>query len=366
VLSSPFGELDESADPSWLDYFAVQLGSIIGHFDLRDQRDQILRAFALICKESLGTQANSPPPNFSRINFDGIPLQYSLALGAFEPALQFIGEAGGADSSNSARLELSKERISSLLELLRIDGPSFRLSELLDEMAPAGDPDLLSDHAGSLWLSPSFSARQAAKLTVYINAKWGPDKKRIDRLDRFASYLGADLHWEKFETLANSEAGPLGAAVTLSGDSRPTGRIYLSTYGRPVDYFVSLARAMTKSSFAKLFESFATIILGEDCQYPTRSGVCSVGLGTDGEPALKFELCGHCAFENDVQAKSRCLEWLTLMKVDPTPYLRLLATLSENHLSPASSVLHAYVGVGLKRNQPYTTIYLKPNPIHRG
>ena len=231
-------------------------------------------------------------------------------------------------------------------------------------MVPENDLDLLSDHAGTIWISPSFSLHDKPKLTLYMNAKWGPANKRLDRLEKFARYLAAEAHWRKFAALAKEEMEPLGVAVTLSGDSQPTGRIYMSTFGRRVDYFMNIARALTQCAFDTLFERYAAITLGEACKYPTQSAVCSIGVSSAADPDLKIELCGHCAFTSDLEARARCLDWLAHMKVNPTPYLDLLEILSEDQLSSTSSVMHAYAGLGVKRNQPYTTIYLKPNPTY--
>lgn len=330
---------------------------------MHDQQNLIFNAFDLICRESLGTLSVAPP-RFSRINFDGIPLQYSLALGAFEPGLQFISETRAPEPSNIANLKLSKSRIQSLLDLLHIDNATFPLTNLLNEMLPENDPDLLSDHAGTIWISPSFSLHSKPKLTLYINAKWGPTNQRLDRLEKFASYLAAEVPWRKFAQLAKEAMEPLGVAVTLSGDSQPTGRIYMSTFGRRVDYFVNLSRALTQCALDTLFERFAAITLGEACKYPTQSAVCSIGVGSAADLDLKIELCGHCAFTSDIEAKARCLDWLAHLNVYPIPYLNLLEILSEGELSSKSSVVHAYTGLGVKRNQPYTSIYLKPSPTY--
>jgi hypothetical protein len=330
---------------------------------LYDQQDLISNAFQIICKESLDS-STAAPPKFSRINFDGIPLQYSLALGASEPSLQFISEIRRPDSSNIANLNLSKVRIQALFALLCIDNAGFPLSDLLDEMLPENDPDLRSDHAGTIWISPSFTLNDKPKLTLYLNANWGATEKRLARLERFASYFGGEVHWRKFAALTNEQMNPLGVAVTLNGDSEPAGRIYLSTFGRRVDYFMDLARALTQCGFDTLFERYAATMLGEASRYPTQSAVCSIGAGPAADADLKIELCGHCAFTSDVDAAKRCIDWLAHMKVDPAPYLELLKILSEDQLSSTSSVVHAYTGLGVKRNRPYTSIYLKPHPTY--
>jgi hypothetical protein len=360
-LAGRGGVRNESADALWYDHFANQLAALIQRFGLESQRGQMIAAFETMFRESLATPYSGIPPNFSRLNFDGLPLQYSLALGSFEPALQFIGEAGSPNLSNAVRLKVNKERIRSLIELLGIDSSSFALWELLGQMAPETNQDLLADPAGAIWISPSFSPDLNPKLTIYVNAKWGAANKQWRRLDRFAAFLGAEEQWLALEELAAGEMVPLGAGVTLTGDAGPTGRIYLSAFGRPVDYYGSLVRSLTTGSFDQLLRRYASIILGEDIRYPTQSAVFSIGLDTDAEPDFKFELCGHCVFANDLDARSKCLDSLALMNVDPTPYLLLLATLSENGISTKTSTLHAYVGIGTKRAQPYSTIYLKPN-----
>lgn len=347
----------------WFDYFNTQLGLVLESLGLHPQRDVILTAFEIIGAESFGS-FSTEPPRFSRINLDGLPLQYALALGAFEPTLQFVSEARVPRSSNLAHIKLSKEKIETLCRLLLMDEGTFALTKLLDEMVPETDPDLLSDHAGALWISPSFTRHKSPKLTLYMNAKWGSAKKQKDRLERFASYFCAEAHWEKFAALAEDEMQPLGVAVNLSKESQATGRIYLSTFGKRVDYFADLARALNNRSLDVLIERYATITLAAASMYPTQSAVCSIGIGMTRDPELKIELCGHCAFANDVDAKARCLEWLAYMNIDSQPYLQLLEILSEGCLNPTSSVLHAYVGIGIKEGQPYSTIYLKPTPVH--
>lgn len=352
---------EESAAPSWYGYFASQLSTLISGFGLRHESERVLGAFGIICGDCLRTPRDRPPPNFSRINFDGLPLQYSLALGAFEPTLQFIGEAGAAGSSAAARLKVNTETISRLVGLLGLDKLTFPLPELLREMVPESDPHLLCGHADTLWLSPSFSPSARPRLTVYINVRWGDEDGRRRRLARFASYLGDETLWGDFRDFTDGEMEPLGAAVTLAADSPPTGRVYVSAFGKSLEYYANLTRALTDTRFERLFRRFMKTMLSEDCQYPTRSVVCSVRIGPGGATDFKFELCGHCAFESDTQAKSRHMNWLSSIGVDAAPYLSLLDALAGGRLNATSAVAHAYTGVGLKAGMPYSTIYLKPD-----
>jgi hypothetical protein len=133
----------------------------------------------------------------------------------------------------------------------------------------------------------------------------------------------------------------------------------LSAYGKPLAFYEYLVQQTTNAEFHRLFGQFTTTILRDDCQYPIRSVVCSVGFGSMSEMDLKFELCGHCAFDSDVQARMRILDWLEFLRTDPAPYLQMLEVLSEGRLSEVAPDLHCYAGIGWKCGQPYSTLYLK-------
>jgi len=345
---------------SFFDYVGSLLGSLIPRFGLDRSQETIARAYHLICRESLAIPKGRRPPNFSRINQDGTPFQFSLTLGAFRPPLQFLSEAGIPGSSNEDRLLLSKERIGSLCTLFGAKEPRSDDFNLLDEMVPAGDPDLRADPAGAVWIGTRFAPEDEPKLKIYLNVKWGPAPKRWARLNPFASYFGAAARWQELEKLVKAEMEPLGAALIYDSGHPPSGRIYLSAYGRPLAYYRYLARLTTNMAFQSLFERYTETLLRADCRYPTHSIVCSFGFDPQGNLDFKFEMCAHCAFASDVEARGRCLDWLKLQEVEPTGYLQMLEILSDGVLSETEPLLHCYVGLGLKRDQPYSTFYFKP------
>ena len=72
---------------------------------------------------------------------------------------------------------------------------------------------------------------------------------------------------------------------------------------------------------------------------------------------IKVELCGHCAFDSDVQARDRCLEWL---RDDPQAgaiYRRVVELLMGGSLSATQTTLHSYLGVGSRNDR---TFYFNP------
>src|SRR5215203_5245716 len=92
------------------------LSKLVSQFRLEDMRNQIMDTYKHICKESLALPVGKRPPYFSTINEDGVPFQFPIVLG-LEPRiqpLQFIGEVGIPGSSNAQRMNLSKQRISTL------------------------------------------------------------------------------------------------------------------------------------------------------------------------------------------------------------------------------------------------------------
>jgi hypothetical protein len=76
---------------------------------------------------------------------------------------------------------------------------------------------------------------------------------------------------------------------------------------------------------------------------------------------FKFELCGHCSIESDMQMKEKGLKWLSLTNLDSTTYLQLVEVLARDRLSDTKVDLHSYVGLVIKGSESYSIIYLKTN-----
>jgi hypothetical protein len=345
----------------WYEYFEDQLQSLVPQFGLDQQRNQMLACFELIFRESIATSCEHPPTKFSRINFDGLPIQYSVSLSQAHASLQFLGEVGKHDATNLERLHLARVRIISLLELLKISVGHEWVLNLIDQMAPEADPDLVSDRAGALWLSPTFSRNHNAKLTIYFNNSWGTPQGKVLRLGHLASHIEEHAELPELLELAKGVMEPLGASLTLSADAPPCARMYLRAFGKEVSFYHGLVKKLTPNSFQSLFERFLETMLREDCSRPTQSVVCSVGLGKAEESDFKFELCCHCALASDAETKARCLQCLQSLSLDPKLYLILLDRLAGNALLKRGCEAHVYVALGLKDSQPYTSIYLKPH-----
>jgi hypothetical protein len=337
-----------------------QIRALISRFGLQSSQAQIEQVYAEICGESLAFPLGARPPGHSRINHDGTPFQLSVTLGPPFRSLQFLGEAGTPGLSGAERIRVSRDCIAAVAQNLQADASLSAVSGLLDALAPDTDIDLLADPAGAFWIGAAFASGHAPRLKIYANACWGGERDRWARLERFACHFGVLEPWQKLTDTLAADLQPLGTSVTIAGDELPSGRIYLSAYGKRVTYYEALARSIHGDGFGQVLQQYGECMLGDDYIYPTQTAVCSFGVGAGTELDFKFELCGHCLFSSDAEAVSRLRAWFEAAHLDPTGYLDVLELLSEGHLSDKAVDLHVYVGVGLKQGRPYSTVYLKP------
>ena len=349
----------KSVSPSFYQYVGGKLLTLIPRLGLEPSRARIMEAYALICDRSLAYPANQRPHGFSRINYDGTPFQFAVAPGALPPALRFLSEPAASVSSGAERLKLGQDCIRNVSRLLNIDAELLAVSNLLNEIAPSSNPDLVANHAGAFWIGVNFASGREPQLIIYVNSKWGKVHDAWKRLRRFASYFDGDQQWGQIERALANDMQPVGVALTLAGGSPPEGRIYLSSYGKLITWYEDLA--IWSNALKSLLRHYAEIVLGEDRFYPLPNVVCSFGFGGSSDSDSKFEVCGHCIFPSDEEAARRLRAWLRSAEIDEALYLDVLEIVSENCLGSNAAVLHSYVGLGLKQSTPYSTVYLKPH-----
>jgi hypothetical protein len=253
----------------------------------------------------------------------------------------------------------SWSRVEETATVLQLDQVLSENAALFQQVAPESDPDLAADEGGALWMGVGFQQEAPPQLWVYINARWGPAAPRWSRLRRFAERFGAETAWSNAERLVAGELEPLGMALTCS--SRGTsGRVYLSAFGRRLDWYEELARAVHSATFAGALNRFGAILLGEECCYPMASTVCSFGLQEGSRCDLKVEWCGHCHFPNDFEAARRLAGWARSCGVSATSYLDMLDLLSGGRPDRTAPVHHTFAGLGTKGDEIRCTVYLKP------
>lgn len=323
-----------------------QLDGLAALLGLHSTRALIARSHELLCKESADYPAAQRPPRRSTLNADGTPVQLALTLGAAGVRLQFLSDVGAPELSSSQRLAVGRAGLRELAELIGAQGALARIEQLVERMAPSRNPDLLAEPAGAFWIGARFAPGRDPKLKIYINAKWGEDGDRWARLADCAEQLDAGHAWRAVQELVVEELHPLGVALGAGADGAIAGRIYLSGYGRDWGYLEALGAACGGGAFAQRLRRCGRTLLGEDYGYPTRSVVCSLGLRGGRLADIKVELCGHCAFGSDLQARARCLQWLRDDEHAAAVYTRVVELLAGGSLSPSQVTLHSYLGVG--------------------
>jgi hypothetical protein len=82
---------------------------------------------------------------------------------------------------------------------------------------------------------------------------------------------------------------------------------------------------------------------------------------TQGESKPSVGTLFEAVFQGDVEVRDRCLEWLRLCNINPRAYTDQLEVLA-GQMSPTKVNTHLYLGLGWKKQQEYTTIYLKLDP----
>lgn len=350
------------------DYVGNQFVALIPLFGLESQQSQIIKVYEEICWESLAFPMGKRPSGASRINQDGMPFQYALTLGSTLHSLQFIGEAGPIGQANpvlsgAERIRINLECLHTVARRLQAVEALNEILPLLDVLAPATDVNLLMDPAGAIWIGAAFAAGEEPAIRIYINAAWGDEQYQWIRLRSFASFFGLRESWKEIESQLTQDLKPLGTAITISAKGVASGRIYLTAYGKRASYYEGLAEVVSGSGFRQTLQQFAKCILGDDYIYPTQTAVCSFAVGESQSLDFKFELCAHCRFASDVEAESRLQSWFSRVETDPVDYRNLLGILTEGQLNCNVTELHSYVGVGIKNNHSYSSVFLKPRLI---
>lgn len=345
--------------PSLYSSIRGRLDRLLPTFALEGQRETIREAYALLCRPSLQISARGRPLHGSRLNEDGTPFQLAVAVAGSTARLQLVSDIGPLSGGSAERTAAVRNRLPRVADALGASECVSHLSEVLDELAPADDPDLLGDGSGPAWLGVSFTENRPASLKVYINARWGPEHARWARLTQVAGMAGVTREWSESRA-RTGELEPLGVSITVAAGAAPKYRMYLGGYGRPFGSYEDLARACGGAALAGLVQRYGRTLLADDYDHPTRSAVWSFGAEEGSFVDHKLELCGHCAFEDDVQARRRSLAWLRAIGASALAYTHAVDVLSDPSPSGTHARLHAYLGVGASRGRPYSTFYFNP------
>ena len=343
-----------------------QIEQLIPMFGILDQTSDILDKFDTLCTDSLNIDVRGRAPEFSRINTDGTPFQFSLSLNRSGlPAFQFLGEPGRPGCNMEERHASSFVIFEELANALGVTEEAKYIANILCRIVPKLPRDLPVDVSGILWFGLSFSPCSAPTLTIYANTLWGAETSQWLRLSAIAEFFNSTGYWHLITPLATRGLSPLGVSFSLSPNRCTKGRIYLRAYGQPLDVYRKLfLTSAPDQDGVDAFEAFGRQMLRDDAGYPTRSAVFSIELPALTMLGTKFELCAHCAFSHDAEASDRILAWLQDAGFDDQIYRSTVLNLTHGRQLSTNDLpsLHAYVGVGVHNSEPYASVYLNPGP----
>ena len=347
------------------DQLRRQLEGLVPLFALSAQAGPILATFDAVCRESLAIDAGRRAPELSRINADGTPLQFSVALSRNRSTpLQFVGESGVPGASMEQRRRASFASLRALAMSCDVVDEVECLIPTLCQLAPAR-PELLDNPSGVFWLAPTFWPDAPPSLTVYVNARWGSPTTQWARLDDVVAFFNITNHWHTIAAGAMPALSPLGVAFTVRSQRATSARIYLQAFGEAMRLYRALVtNAVPGHGAADVLDAFRDHVLCLEDRQPTRSAVFSVELMQGEIVGAKFEHCAHCAFDHDADAAERIDDWLQRTDVDAAIYRDTVSHLNfgrtlSNQVLPT---LHAYVGVGFRGGEHYTSVYFNPGP----
>lgn len=314
------------------------------------------RCHNLLLAESCDYPAGARPLRRSALNVDGTPVQVGFTLGGRGSRLQFLGEVGAAALSNPQRLATARDRLRRVAGLLGAESSLAQVESVTDELVPPADRELLAEHAGAIWLGAGCGPGGSPRMKLYCNARWGEQSGRWQRLESIVMRLGAGPEWRKLRALDDEGLEPLGVALSVS--STMAGRIYLSGYGIDWDRLEAFGRRFADVKFANQVSRLGARLLGDEYWWPARSVVWSFGIAGGRLADVKFELCAHCAFGTDLEARERCARWLCDNERAAELYSSAIDLLSPGGPDVARVALHSHVGVGSRGER---TFYFNPS-----
>lgn len=341
------------------DHVRAQLEDLIEVLELSTAGELLGRCHDVLLADSCGYPARGRPHRRSTLNTDGTPVQLSLSLRSDRSGLQFLGEAGAAGRSNAERLAASQGRLRQAAILLGAERSLAAIEPLVDTLVPTADRELLADHAGAVWLGAGCAAGAAPHVKLYCNAKWGEASGRWQRLRQVATSFGIDSDWPNLRALGTLGLEPLGTGLRVASGSAAAARIYLSGYGLSWQRIEEIGARFGGAAFEEQIRRLKMTLPDDGHQWPTRSVVCSFAMAPGRLADVKVELCAHCAFSSDAEARTHCLRWLDDDDAAAAVYLRALAILAPDGMNHAAVALHSHFGVDSRGAR---TVYFNPRP----
>jgi hypothetical protein len=347
--------------PTAFNCVAVQIDTLAAAFGLSAEAPLIHAVYDAICSGVLDFPLGRGPAAPSRLNEDGMPIQFATAVGSLPAAFRFVADPGPLDAEGGVRMRAARATMRQAAKLIGTEAELAALAPLLAELAPEDAPALRADPAGAFWIGAAFAPGAAPRLRVYVNSSWGSAAAQSARLCRFAAHFHRVEAWEDLAARFPPALAPLGLALTLTPGRRTRGAIYLRAFGLRLSDYAALARAAGGQANAEKILAFGTALLGADADYPTPSAVLSFGFDREFELTAELEFCAHCLYADDAAAQAELERLFASAHVDPEPYRAFARALAPPTTRTGLTRLHSFIGADVKSAGPAYTVYMKPD-----
>ena len=211
---------------SWYQLIAGRLHALVPKVGIQAASAQLYQAYELICRASLGYPVESGTRS-SRLNLDGTPIQFALALGHPTVPLQFLSEVGDPGLSHSQASEFIDETVRALSALLGLHGDLDSILNLIRRASAVDAREIDPDRGGTFWVGAGFASGGESGVKIYINGKSGTQSERWAKFQEFAEFFGATKTHHQLRQLLAGKMTPLGMAVSLRQHENPNGRVLL-------------------------------------------------------------------------------------------------------------------------------------------
>ncbi|MCA9773434.1 MAG: hypothetical protein KC466_13555 [Myxococcales bacterium] len=342
-----------------------QLEALAGWAALPEARRQTLRSvFECLTAGALDRPPSPPFSGLSRINADGLPFQWSLAVGAAGRSVRFLCEAGMPGTSARARYRTSRERLWKACEILDVSPPTTFDNVVVRRLMPDVG-DWPAHWRSGLWFGVGATA-EGIGLKPYLNLNRGAPIDRWRRVGRILQDLGRSGALKRLcdlSGLVSQDSWPVGAAVDLL----PRGGI-----GRVKIYFRSgvvdrawlarwydAVRPTEAPAVAALLDAFS---YAGRAPYPDRAFTVSLEWHPgDDEPTLKTDLAATRWIASDRDLVAGTTRLLSDLGLDVSEYFGALRALGALPADPSRARTHRFIGLGFEPDGTrHVNVYLEP------
>ncbi len=299
---------------------------------------------------------------------DGSPYEYSMVLGGSEPEVRILLESQSGSGSLAQQWQAA---LASCERMKSAFGASHeRLQQVQDLFSPSSSAT--EEKAFGMWHSAVVRGEQAVECKVYLDAHARGAERARALIEEALVRLGFK------HAYLSMLAGPLARAASLDDvrylsldlSCAPSARVkvYVRHSNATIDDIPRIIGA--KDALSKTGPIFASAMLGGGRRFDRRplfSCHAFVQENAWGAQGRTLYVPVESYAGSDVEIATRLTSYLMSREIDPEPYLKAKASMSNLGASMAREDrhrgLHSYVGLREEASGPRVTVYFSPNVL---